>query len=174
MTEVTRTEVTRIVVGVGDIVDGVRPLVTAVTEARRRGAELHVVRAWQDRGQPSAMTGYWRHELADAAQQIVIDAFILGLGGVPRDLTVRMAVQEGFASDVLVGYANQESDVLVIGAGRHHRLWPLGGITTRRCVRRATCPVLVVPPGALARSMPVRKLVRDLHRELREFESSQG
>jgi hypothetical protein len=31
---------------------------------------------------------------------------------------------------------------------------------------------MVIPPSSLARSAPVRKLVRDLHREIEEFEAS--
>jgi nucleotide-binding universal stress UspA family protein len=165
-------EATRIVVGVGDVVDGVRPLTWAVAEARRRGAEVHAVRAWRDRSQMGAMTGYWRQELADAALQMVVDAFTLGVGGVPRDITVRMIVQEGLPADVLAEYADRETDVLVLGASRHSRLWPLGTDTVRRCVRRAQCLVTVVPPSALARTAPVRKLVRDLQREIEEFEAS--
>lgn len=162
----------RIVVGVGDVTDGVAPLVWAVAEARRRGAEVHAVRAWRDRNQIGAMTGYWRQTLADAAQQVVVDAFTTGLGGVPRDVTVRIAVREGWVADVLLAYADREGDLLVVGTSRYGWLWPLGEKTVHRCVQHATCPVMVVPRSSLARSAPVRKLMRDLRREIQEFEDS--
>jgi nucleotide-binding universal stress UspA family protein len=162
----------RIVVGVGDVAKGVRPLMYAVAEARLRGAELHAVRAWRDRSQTGALPGSWRQELADAALQVVVEAFTLAVGGVPRDIPVRMIVKEGWPADALLEYADRDTDLLVVGASRHPRPWPLGANTAGRCARRAQCPVTVVPPSALTRTAPVRKLVRDLQREIEEFEAS--
>jgi len=162
----------RIVVGVGDLARGVRPLTWAVAEARRRGAEVHAVRAWRDRSQLGAMDLGLRQEIADLAVQTLAEAFALGLGGMPRDITVRMIVREGAPADVLLDYADRDTDLLVLGASRHAGRWHWGSDTLRRCVGQARCPVMVIPPSSLARSAPVRKLVRDLHREIEEFEAS--
>ncbi|HKA98543.1 MAG TPA: universal stress protein [Streptosporangiaceae bacterium] len=53
----------------------------------------------------------------------------------------------------LVEVAHGDRDLLVVGAGRHGRLaraWH--GRVSRYCVACARCPVLTVPPPALART----------------------
>jgi nucleotide-binding universal stress UspA family protein len=160
------TETCRIVVGVGGSDDGVRPLIWALGEARRRGAQLHAVRVWRDRNRLDPMSGYWRNHLAEAARQCLVDAFNAALGGVPRDVCVRMVVREGSVADALLHYADRESDLLVLGASRRGWPWPLGDGTVRRCVKRARCAVTVVPRVSVG-----RKALRELHRELNDLGS---
>jgi hypothetical protein len=65
---------------------------------------------------------------------------------------VQPQVERGPAGWVLVSVACRPGDLLVLGAGRHGapaRLVSCG--VSRYCVAHAQCPVLIVPPDALAR-----------------------
>src|SRR5688572_26635930 len=96
------TETPRIIVGVGDTEDGVRPLAWACAEARRRGAQLHVIRVWDDRGRPGPMSGDFHRYLEEAALKTLTDALSSAVGQVqPADLDCRMVVLRGDTSEVL-------------------------------------------------------------------------
>jgi nucleotide-binding universal stress UspA family protein len=160
----------RVIVGVGDLADGVRPLEWALAEARRRGAQLHAVRAWRDTAQPGPWTGDLRQHLEQDAERVLVDALHVATGWVAPDFSTRLVAVQGDTADVLLRYADRADDVLVLGAGRHGPWWPFGRKTVQRCVHKAGCLVVVVPAPTLARLMPVRKLVRELHRDLRTLE----
>ena len=80
---------------------------------------------------------------------------------------------------MLAGLACCADDLLVVGAGRRGslaRVW--GGKVTRYCLAHARCPVLAVPPPALAREagrglrgFAYRHRELTLERALREWES---
>jgi nucleotide-binding universal stress UspA family protein len=161
------TETARIVVGVGDIDDGMRPLIWAVGEARRRGVQLHAVRVWRHRTWLDPTTGLcWSNHLAEEARQYLIETINAALGGIPHDVAVRMVVREGLVADALLAYADREDDLLVLGASPRGWPWPWGDGTVRRCVQRARCAVTVVPKVTYD-----RKVLRQLRRELRELEN---
>ncbi|HEX6870761.1 MAG TPA: universal stress protein [Micromonosporaceae bacterium] len=156
----------RVVVGIAESLSGLQALRYAVQEARRRGLTLRAVRAWQfDVPWRGSDIDLWRQESAELAATAVRHAFDLALGGVPPDLAVEFAVAEGDPAAALVACAEHEDDVLVIGASHRHGWRSYFGVT-RWCVRRASCPVIVVPPPALARERRQRALVRDLQREV--------
>jgi nucleotide-binding universal stress UspA family protein len=162
----------RVIVGVGDLEDGVRPLAWALAEARRRGAQLHAIRTWREPSQPAPLSADWRDTLEQAAEQTLVDALRLVTGGVAPDFSCRLIARQGFSSDVLLAYADRDDDLLVLGASRRG-LWGLfGQRTVAECVRKAGCPVIVVPPVALAPTLPVRKLMRELRRDLRQLEQA--
>lgn len=162
----------RVIVGVGDLEDGVRPLAWALAEARRRGAQLHAVRAWRDPSYPGPMSGDWRQQLEQEAERTLVDALRLVTGGVAPDFSCRLAARQGLPTDVLLAYADRDDDLLVLGAGRRG-LWALfGQRTVQRCVRNAVCPVVVVPAVALAPTVPVRRLLRELRRDLKQLEQA--
>jgi hypothetical protein len=53
-----------------------------------------------------------------------------------------------------VSIADRPDDLLIVGAGRRGALpWMAFARVTRYCVARAQCPVLTVPPPALAREL---------------------
>ena len=57
----------------------------------------------------------------------------------------------GQPGQVLVSAAGQDGDLLVIGAGRRGPLSrPLHCPVSRYCLSHARCPVLAIPPPALA------------------------
>jgi nucleotide-binding universal stress UspA family protein len=162
----------RVIVGVGDLEDGVRPLAWALAEARRRGAQLHAVRAWREPSQPGSMSGDWRHLLEEGAEKTLVEALRLVTGGMAPDFSCRLAARQGFPADVLLTYAGQDDDLLVLGAGRRGLSGLFGQRTVYRCVRKAGCPVVVVPRVALAPTVPTRKLLRELRRELKQLEQT--
>lgn len=156
----------RVVVGIDDTLSGLHALRRAVTEARRRAMPLRAVRAWS----PRPSSGYpmlpdQREEEAAAASEFVAGAFTTTMGGLPPDVTVEVVLVADSAGAVLVRLADHDEDLLVIGAGRR-RPWRRLSRTTRYCLARAVCPVLVVPPPPLARAGSQRALMRQLRREI--------
>jgi nucleotide-binding universal stress UspA family protein len=163
----------RVIVGVNGSVRSVQALHRAAAEARMREAVLVAVHAWvppggdlAERGRPvPGMRRIWE----DAAWQRLWGAFDASFGGMPPDVDVEPLVLRGEARFVLTDIADRDSDLLVIGAGRRgvlRRLWH--GKISRYCVARASCPVLAVPPTALAQEMdhPLRAWLI-IHRALR-------
>jgi nucleotide-binding universal stress UspA family protein len=146
----------RVVVGVDRTASGLRALRRAIDEAAMRGAELHAVRAW-------AMA----RELGEEAVRTVIGGFADSVGQVPREVTVRPVVVADAPGPALVGYADREADLLVVGSGRGPR-WhrPFGSRVVRHCLANAGCPLLVIPPPSLTRGRSPRDLLRELRHDL--------
>jgi len=87
------------------------------------------------------------------ATQRLTDALNAAWGGIPADLLVQPVVERGEAGRVLVTIASPD-DLLVVGAGRRGALARLVcGRVSRYCLARAACPVLAVPPPALAQEI---------------------
>jgi nucleotide-binding universal stress UspA family protein len=75
----------------------------------------------------------------------------MAIGGPPADIEFSPVVVRGDAGQVLTELAAQPEDVLVIGAGRHGVLRRLLGCrVSRYCLGHACCPLVAVPPSALA------------------------
>jgi nucleotide-binding universal stress UspA family protein len=151
----------RVIVGVTGSVGNLQALRRAMAEARLRGTALVAVHAWLPPGGEMADRRFSVPELRqvwhDAAWRRVWDAFDAAFGGVPADTEVEVLVTRGEPGRVLVRTADQEDDLLVIGAGRRgalRRLLPRR--VCRYCVSHAACPVLIVPPSRLAREMEHR------------------
>jgi nucleotide-binding universal stress UspA family protein len=97
---------------------------------------------------------YLRKIWRDAARERLLEAFNLGLGGMPADLRVEPVVARGDTGPVLVDTADQPDDLLIIGTGRRGvagRM--LRRSVSRYCLAHARCPVLAVPPSALMDEM---------------------
>ena len=87
----------------------------------------------------------------DDAWQRLRDAVDTAFGGLPCGLRTWPLVLRGKPGQVLVGAASQASDLLVIGTGRRGSLPQLLGCPVLRyCLGNASCPVLAIPPPALA------------------------
>jgi nucleotide-binding universal stress UspA family protein len=87
----------------------------------------------------------------DDAWQRLWDTLDRAFGGLPADLTTHPVVQPGKPGTVLIGLARQDGDLLVIGVGRPGPLHQRLGCGVRRyCLAHACCPVLAIPPPALA------------------------
>jgi len=157
----------RVVVGVDESLAGLRALRTAAQEARRRKAQLHAIRVWAFNG--SARSAYalidQRRRAAIAA---VESAFVEAMGGVPFDLDVVLqVVAGGNPARILMQAADRDDDLLVVGAASGPSVLRLMRRSVpRRCVRKAVCPVLVVPPTAFARQAGRRSMAKDVERDL--------
>ena len=114
--------VRRVFAGVHGSLGSLQALRYAANEARYRGARLLPVIAWvppggdlAERRQPNL---YLRKMWREAAQGRLWEAFDMGLGGLPEDLTIEALVVRGPAGPVLVECADDPDDLLVIGTGR--------------------------------------------------------
>lgn len=145
----------RVVVGVSGSPGSLAALVRAADEARRRGAELWPVLAWQPPGgdlacrrSPAAslLAEDWERPAGERLEAALREAF----GGTGPGLPGPALVARGLPGPVLVRIADRDTDLLVIGAGQrgplHRALWPSVG---RHCLAHAGCPVLAVPPSSL-------------------------
>lgn len=163
----------RTVVGVGAGPAAASVLVRGVEEARRRGGELVLVRAFSLLGEPlsePATIRILRHRAA-----AVLERALAGIGGAPYDLEIRRETPVGTAGHALVTYADRPDDLLIIGRDRHrtlHRL--LHGSVSGYCAAHAACRVLVVPaPPVPAGRTDRRALPRTaLHRWASTTEST--
>ncbi len=152
------SSVRRVIVGTSGSPGSLRALRYAEDLARARDAILMPVLTWvppggdrADRCQPS---GHLRLVWRDAACQRLRDALIAVWGEVPDDPPVRPLVQRGGAGWVVVSVACCPDDLLVAGAGRRGALARmLCGKVSCYCLAHAQCPVLAVPPPALAREI---------------------
>ncbi|KUN09861.1 hypothetical protein AQI95_02540 [Streptomyces yokosukanensis] len=145
----------RVVVGVCGSLGGATALSRAAVEARRRGAELWPVLAWEppegdlaSRRFPAttAMVPQWEQLARERLAEALREAF----GGPETGLSGQALVVRGAPGPALVRTADRADDILVVGAGQrgrlHRALWPS---VSRYCLARATCPVLAVPPSPL-------------------------
>jgi nucleotide-binding universal stress UspA family protein len=139
--------------------------------ARAHDAALVPVIAWVppegDRA-PRLHSGYLRQVWQDMACQRMRDALIAVWGEVPDDPRVQPHVERGAAGWVLVSIACRPGDLLAVGAGRRGALArTISCQVSRYCVAHAQCPVLTVPPAALAQEIRHGRLARAFwHRTL--------
>ena len=147
--------INRVVVGVDGTPGSLQALREAVQLCRDHFARLVPVLAWEPPGGEMqaryrpvpALAVEWQH----AAERRLMTAFEEGLGGLPLDLYCEPLVVRGQTGRVLVGVADREGDLLVVGAGRRG---PMKRLTSSHiaqyCVAHARCCVVTVPPPPLA------------------------
>lgn len=136
----------RIVVGVDGSDGGNRALQWAVHEAATRGGTVQAVAAWSWDGieitpRVSANPREVKDRAAATLTRAVEQLPAHDRGGV----TIATEVIEGRPADVLSAAA-QDADLLVLGSHGHSRVWhTVLGSVSEECVRKAACPVLVIP-----------------------------
>jgi nucleotide-binding universal stress UspA family protein len=87
------------------------------------------------------------------------------LGGIPYDVEVTQVAVRADAAKALVRIADDENDLLVVGAGRRSPVRrAFIASVPRYCAAHALCAVLVVPPSPLSRQMDHGVLPRLLRR----------
>jgi nucleotide-binding universal stress UspA family protein len=167
----------RVVVGVSGSVRSLQALRRAVAEARARRAVLVPVHAWVPPGGYLPEQRFPEPDLrqiwTEDAWQRLRHAFDAAFGGMPPDVDVEPVVARGPAQLILTQVASRDDDLLVIGAGRRGLLRRLGNVRIPGyCTANAVCPVLVVPPTALAREMdqPLRAWLA-IHRALAQADA---
>jgi nucleotide-binding universal stress UspA family protein len=136
----------RIVVGVDGSAGARAALRWAVREAHFRGGAVHVVNAWRSefRELRHADTALRLTRFAEEMLEREVESLPLyQLAGVP----VAREAFEGKPADVLVRAA-RDADLLVLGSHGHSRLLhQVLGSVTEDCIRKADCPVVVLPAG---------------------------
>jgi nucleotide-binding universal stress UspA family protein len=123
--------------------------------ARRDDALLMAVHAWVPPGGDLAgrryPSPYLRRVWREAAGQRLRAALEAAWGGVPASGALQLVAVRGEPGPALVDVACCSGDLLVVGTGRHGRMARIGrGRVSRYCLAHARCPVLSVPPAALA------------------------
>jgi nucleotide-binding universal stress UspA family protein len=149
------SEVRRIFVGASGSANSLRALRYAAGLAQDEPATLIPVHAWvppggelADARHPSA---YLRQIWRDAAWQRLWKALDAAWGGLPPGLSVVPHALRGQAGPVLTAVADRPGDLLVVGAGRRGAIRHLlKSRVSRYCLAHASCPVVAVPPAALA------------------------
>lgn len=146
--------VARVVVGVSGSLNSVTALRRATALARRVGAELWPVLAWEPPGgdpaarrgpAPGLLTEEWRRLAKQRLASVLDEIFGVEGPGVP----MHALVVRGSPGRALVATANREDDVLVVGTGRRGLQRAFSGRVCRHCLAHARCPVLAVPPSPL-------------------------
>lgn len=76
---------------------------------------------------------------------------------LPEDVNYRLELVDGDAAETIVGIADeQDADIIVLGTQGHSRVERfLIGSVTEKVLRRAHCPVLVVPSEKRRRGQDV-------------------
>lgn len=149
----------RIVVGVDGSEASQRALRWAAQEAAVRGGTLQAVTAWTWDGleapgvvatTPSEAQQWAERDMQDALREI--------RAAYPQ-LPLASEAVEGQPGKVLTDVA-RGSDLLVLGSHGHGRVFhAVLGSVSEECIRRASCPVVVVPTPHEARA-PREDLVK--------------
>ncbi|MER6383671.1 universal stress protein [Streptomyces sp. NPDC001250] len=144
----------RVVVGVSGSLGSVTALRRATALARRLGAELWPVLAWEPPGgdpaaRRSPAAGLLIEDWQRLARQRLAAVLDEIFGGNAPGVPVHAVVVRGAPGPALVATADREDDVLVVGAGRRGLQRAFSGRVSRHCLTHAVCPVLAVPPSPL-------------------------
>jgi len=155
----------RVVVGTSGSPGSLHALRYGEGLARALEAVLIPVIAWElpggDRAHRVGPSGDLRLACRDLACQRLRDALMAVWGDVPDDPQVQPHVERGPAGWVLVNLASRPDDVLVVGAGRRGALGRLAfSKVSRYCLAHAQCPVVAIPPPALAGELGHGRLAR--------------
>jgi nucleotide-binding universal stress UspA family protein len=155
---------TRAVVGVSGSPGSLAALHRAVREARRTGAELLAVLAWEPPGgelaHGRAMLAPPVADLRRAATDRLLAVLDAAFGDAGPGIPFQGLVVRGTAGRALVETADRPDDLLIVGAGPRGPLRALFPSVTRDCVTHAACPVLTVPPS------PLESELASLHRRI--------
>jgi nucleotide-binding universal stress UspA family protein len=138
----------RVVVGFDDSAVARTALARAAEEARRRGAALEVVAAYQP-------VVYWSDVVAAVPPSVEesmpefrsrVERLVAEVLGEPLGQGVSVVAEVGPADEVLVRRA-EGAELLVVGSRSRSRLTGMVlGSVALHCVVHASCPVLVVRP----------------------------
>ena len=147
-----------VVVGVDGSASSVRALVAGLCDARSRHLAVEIVTAWSSRNpRPTER----RLVLARAARRRALRAQTAAMAAAVREVgdlpPVSAVIVEGDPAEVLTSAA-KGADALVLGRCDHQEPAERHTLSlSERCVRWATCPVVVVPsptPSATTSDAP--------------------
>lgn len=148
----------RVIVGASGSPGSLQALRYAEAFACAHDAALIAVIAWEppggDRGDRIQPSGDLRQACRDLAWRQLRDALLTVWSDIPSGPQVQPHIARGPAGRVLVDLACQPGDVLVVGTGRRGALARMASArVSRYCLAHAHCPVLAIPPPALAREL---------------------
>lgn len=144
-TEETAERQERIVVGVDGSGPSIKALEWAVQQARRTGAKIEAVQAWEVPTMYGSgmMVMPGGEEFDKSAKQSLEAAVDHALGGV-SDVAVETHTIGGHPAKSLIDMA-EGADLLVVGSRGHGGfIGSLMGSVSHYCVNHAPCPVVVV------------------------------
>ncbi|SEF88014.1 Nucleotide-binding universal stress protein, UspA family [Thermomonospora echinospora] len=134
----------RIVVGVDGSQQSREALRWAARQARLTGARLELITAWDMPVTFGAPVYEGDYDLSAVAGQTLTETTAEVLGPEP-DVPITPTVVRGHPAQVLVE-ASKGAELLVMGSRGHGGIvGVLLGSTSRYCVQRAKCPVVVLP-----------------------------
>ncbi|WP_433833530.1 universal stress protein [Actinoplanes sp. CA-015351] len=144
----------KVILGISSSPAGLAALRFAVGAARERRVSLWAVRSWVLTSSPrSPQIWAWEQAVEAEARRFAHAAFRDALGAVPGDVRLIIRTPPGGPGAALTSCVTAVDDLIVVGAPGS-RWW------SRPVVRDALCPVVTVPPPALAR-ISGRRLVRE-------------
>lgn len=130
-----------------DTVDGREALRVAARLARGAGARLNVYTVVAPTADFALLGGRdAQRAYVESARDVFHEALQRAVGELDPDVAATPAVLEGDVVDALAALDDRDVDVLVVGSRGYGPLRRvlLGG-TSSRLIRRAACPVMVVP-----------------------------
>ncbi|MEU9965838.1 universal stress protein [Streptomyces malaysiensis] len=139
----------RVVLAVGDLVEGSAAVRFAFREARARDAALHAVRSWRRPARPRMGQSPLEHETSGLIYEeqaaSVLSEVLDQVERKEDDIAVHREVIEGPAHRVLLDVSEQ-ADLLVVGALRRRDYTGLQlGRVSHAALHRSACPVVIVP-----------------------------
>jgi nucleotide-binding universal stress UspA family protein len=144
----------------GIVVAGVDRLATsaevvdfAIAEASRRGAQLLLLHTWEEQiyvGEMGVAYTTTGPDDSEEAHLTRMDEVVAAAKAIVPELEVNTVVSRGWAADILVDYS-KIAELIIVGHHEHHGFGEkVFGSTARSLMRRAWCPVVVVPCAAHA------------------------
>jgi nucleotide-binding universal stress UspA family protein len=138
-----------IVVGVDGSEGGRRALEWAIREADAQGSAVEAVTAWSWDGMEfGPVTATNPDEAREGAARLLDDEIRALVARHGSHIPVAAEVVEASPADALVA-AGRSADLLVLGSHGHSRIrHTVLGSVSEACIRKATCPVVVIPVPA--------------------------
>jgi nucleotide-binding universal stress UspA family protein len=137
-----------VVAGVDELTASAGVVDFAVAEANKRGAKLLLVHTWEEQYYVGDLrTVYIETGPIDGhdAHFARMDEVVARAKSIAPDLQVDSVVSRGWAADVLIDFS-RDAELIVVGHHEHHGLSAKAfGSTGRSVMKRAWCPVIVVP-----------------------------
>ncbi|MTD59195.1 universal stress protein [Amycolatopsis pithecellobii] len=148
-----------VVVGVDGSPTSAAALGWAVRQAQLTGSDVRAVTAWSYA--PAFDPGWGKRTVQDIEQAHRRElAEFVDLARVPG-VQIRAELTEGDPAEVLLA-ASRDADLLVLGRhGRGMVLRALLGSVSAKCLRAATCPVVILPAVTKGNAGEVLGALRD-------------
>ena len=154
----------RVVVGVDGSEGARRALQWAVREAGARSGSVQAVISWRWDNNfvdlPPSSAAYPDPEQERKRAERILSQELDGLPAYERSgVTIATEVVEGRAADVLSA-ASRDADLLVLGSHGHSRIrHTVLGSVSEECVRKAVCPVVVLPAAPASPTHPAEPAI---------------